>query len=548
MTRRTDRLNPLTPASALPVNALVVITVLGAHPTTHDARLVRFTAIIPPAGSGRATHRSVNHLIAASTPGAAMAPSGDAVVLRRVAARDTGAGAALAALGLLGERTYGSKTAFLSHVEYASGAAPRKRNGGDTPDATVRFSLSLPVQLDRALLRLMEEHGLTVQRPFKASALSDDAVIDAVVQGAVDAALGGRGHSWEDVVFDDDSAINDPSEAVVTVHGVASRPGGLFGPTYTYDVTVSFPPAARYKRNGRRASRARDTDTLDLFAARPARASSFGAGDPEEARPMPSKVYATHLRLHPDLLPASGGYPVAVGGSHDPERIYRELLEIRQRTNLDPALHAENMVRGWLTAQNFVPKERSEPGVPSPLFNERFVWVPGGKNIASVWDALPANGQRSYTPNHDHPSPDGFGLSFYTLSFRGRIIGLRWVDDAAAKALARGLENWTMRPRREVVLDASIEDFGRMLDETTERIFVDREGARTAEVRDRQRTAVSRLSTTKLRELMASSDAPEFIRLMWRDELIKRDTKDQPSHASATLKRNGRRASRRGGR
>jgi hypothetical protein len=42
---------------------------------------------------------------------------------------------------------------------------------------------------------------------------------------------------------------------MLTVHKITSKPGGLQGTTYHYDVTVSFPKDGRYKPNARRRRR-----------------------------------------------------------------------------------------------------------------------------------------------------------------------------------------------------------------------------------------------------------------------------------------------------
>ena len=131
---------------------------------------------------------------------------------------------------------------------------------GNAPDDAVRFKLVLPAGLDGSLLRVMGEEGLRFDKPFGLLQLGDDELVDAVMQRAVDAYFGEPGVPWDEILFADGSAISDPGLTSVTVHKIAARPGGLFGEEFTPEVTVHWPPSARYfpaKDNGRARTQAR---------------------------------------------------------------------------------------------------------------------------------------------------------------------------------------------------------------------------------------------------------------------------------------------------
>lgn len=145
-----------------------------------------------------------------------------------------------------------------------TGPVQRKRNGVRGVNESVRMRLTRMRDEGAPLIVAMEEEGLRVNQPFSLLML-DEALSSEVMQAAVDALTGEYGNAWEDLVFADGTRIDDPGATMLTVHEIKSKPGGLQGTTYSYDVTVSFPKDGRYKPNGRRQ---RDEATLDLFAAR----------------------------------------------------------------------------------------------------------------------------------------------------------------------------------------------------------------------------------------------------------------------------------------
>lgn len=145
-----------------------------------------------------------------------------------------------------------------------AGPVQRKRNGVRGVKDSVRMRLTRMRDEGAPLIVAMEEEGLRVNQPFSLLML-DEALSSEVMQDAVDALTGEYGNAWEDLVFADGTRIDDPGATMLTVHEIKSKPGGLQGTTYSYDVTVSFPMDGRYKPNGRRQ---RDDATLDLFAAR----------------------------------------------------------------------------------------------------------------------------------------------------------------------------------------------------------------------------------------------------------------------------------------
>ncbi len=145
-----------------------------------------------------------------------------------------------------------------------AGPVQRKRNGVRGVNDSVRMRLTRMRDEGAPLIVAMEEEGLRVNQPFSLLML-DEALSSEVMQAAVDALTGEYGNAWEDLVFADGTRIDDPGATMLTVHEIKSKPGGLQGTTYHYDVTVSFPRDGRYKPNGRRQ---RDDATLDLFAAR----------------------------------------------------------------------------------------------------------------------------------------------------------------------------------------------------------------------------------------------------------------------------------------
>lgn len=145
-----------------------------------------------------------------------------------------------------------------------AGPVQRKRNGVRGVKDSVRMRLTRMRDEGAPLIVAMEEEGLRVNQPFSLLML-DEALSSEVMQAAVDALTGEYGNAWEDLVFADGTRIDDPGATMLTVHEIKSKPGGLQGTTYHYDVTVNFPTDGRYKPNGRRQ---RDDATLDLFAAR----------------------------------------------------------------------------------------------------------------------------------------------------------------------------------------------------------------------------------------------------------------------------------------
>jgi hypothetical protein len=51
-----------------------------------------------------------------------------------------------------------------------------------------------------------------------------------------------------DVLFDDDTELDDPSSVEVEVKRIQIDPLGLSGDVYTYDLVVKIPPTARFER------------------------------------------------------------------------------------------------------------------------------------------------------------------------------------------------------------------------------------------------------------------------------------------------------------
>ena len=132
-------------------------------------------------------------------------------------------------------------------------------------DPSVTFTLKLPAPEDGSLLHEMEENGIGRGIDFAAFALSD-ALVKMIADRAVAAMAGRKRASHRLAVFPDGTRINDAGRMVVRVNAVRESPHGLFGSTYTYDVTVSFPTASRYlpQKNSVRANPAATTDPARL--------------------------------------------------------------------------------------------------------------------------------------------------------------------------------------------------------------------------------------------------------------------------------------------
>lgn len=154
------------------------------------------------------------------------------------------------------------------------------------PNPTVRLKLDLHAGDDAALLAVMDREGLAINRPFELLALNDAAIEDAIMQKVAEA-ITGEPSVWEEVLFDDGTAINDPGRALMTVRRASARPGGMSGPTYNYDVKVTFPTVSRYRpakdNGGRRLRRGNPGGRLPATVERcvakvgPRRAEQLGA-------------------------------------------------------------------------------------------------------------------------------------------------------------------------------------------------------------------------------------------------------------------------------
>jgi hypothetical protein len=135
-----------------------------------------------------------------------------------------------------------------------TGPVQRKRNGVQGVKDSVRMKLTRMRDEGAPLIVAMEEEGLPVKRPFSLLMLNESLSAE-IMQAAVDALTGELGNAWGDLVFADGTQIDDPGVTMLTVHKITSKPGGLQGTTYHYDVTVSFPKDGRYKPNARRRRR-----------------------------------------------------------------------------------------------------------------------------------------------------------------------------------------------------------------------------------------------------------------------------------------------------
>lgn len=124
-------------------------------------------------------------------------------------------------------------------------AAP-KRNAAAHDDTSVSFPLVLPAGEDARLVEAMDAAGLPMGRAFRADALADENLALAIVNAAVQAMLDDSAADWQSIEFDDGTMVNDPGLAEITVRRGSVRTAGLFGPTFAFRATVSFPAGSRY--------------------------------------------------------------------------------------------------------------------------------------------------------------------------------------------------------------------------------------------------------------------------------------------------------------
>jgi hypothetical protein len=109
------------------------------------------------------------------------------------------------------------------------------------------FRLVLPAPDDEWLVGAMERSSLRLGVRFPLSELDDPKVRERIVKEAAEKMAGGMLDTWEALVFSDGSVIENPEMVQMEVSEIRTRPGGLFGTTHSFDVTVFFPDSSRGK-------------------------------------------------------------------------------------------------------------------------------------------------------------------------------------------------------------------------------------------------------------------------------------------------------------
>jgi len=156
-------------------------------------------------------------------------------------------------------------------VEVLASVAPRA-NGARAalPVGVVRWTWVAPVHLDGALLREMQARGIVYGQPF-ALARIDEALGEAIVASAAWALSRGATREIDDVGLPGGLAVNDWSDALLTVERIDTRPGGLSGATDTAHLVLDLRPALYRPNPARRPTKPRRATPKRRTPAKPSR-------------------------------------------------------------------------------------------------------------------------------------------------------------------------------------------------------------------------------------------------------------------------------------